>query len=193
MRSIPQNDCVTTEDFTLPAAAPDQVVVDNKPPKRKRGRPRLKERPGGWRKGPFIGQIPVEIENEMFAVYCTLPNLSHVARTTKVSVFTVRKYAKEQDWEGRRADIIKKAREQADYTLTKATEQSITLVRALKAKVAEKISKLAAQELNTDSLIADTERLVKLEQILLGRRIGSLRTDQRDPRAANHKTTGGTR
>jgi hypothetical protein len=27
---------------------------------------------------------------------------------------------------------------------------------------------LAAQELNTDSLIADTERLVKLEQILLG-------------------------
>ena len=128
----------------------------------------MKNRPHGWRKGPFIGQIPYEVENEMFAVYCTMPNLSYVARTTKVSVFTVRKYAREQDWEGRRADIIRKAREAADYTLTKATEQSIALVRALKSKVAAKVSTLQAQELNTDSLIADCERLVKLEQILLG-------------------------
>jgi hypothetical protein len=120
------------------------------------------------RKGPFIGQIPYEVEKEMFAVYCAMPVLNHVSRQTGVSIHTVRKYHQEQDWEKRRMEIIDKAREAADYDLQKATEQSITLVRALKSKVAEKIRHLSAVELNTDSLVADTERLVKLEQILLG-------------------------
>ena len=105
---------------------------------------------------------------EMFTTYCNTPNYSYVARVSGCHVNTVRKYAKDQDWEERRQKILATAREKADYTVEKASEQSLLMLRHLKKKIAEKIQNLNAQSLSTDSLVKDFETLVKLEQVLMG-------------------------
>jgi len=105
---------------------------------------------------------------EMFTTYCTMPNYSYVARVCGVHLSTVRRYAKTQNWEERRQKVLSTAREKADYGILKATEQSLLMLRALKAKITQKIQTLNASDLSTDNLVHDFERLVKLEQILLG-------------------------
>jgi hypothetical protein len=105
---------------------------------------------------------------QMFNTYCTTPNYSYVGRVCSVNVSTVRRYAHDLDFEGRRQKIMEEARKKADYGLEKATADSLLMLRALKGKIAEKIKNLASASLNTDSIVTDFERLVKLEQILLG-------------------------
>lgn len=112
--------------------------------------------------------LPEEKLQEMFTVYCQMPNYSYVGRVCRVNMSTVRKYAKLQNWEERKQKILEEARKNTDYTLVKASEQSLLMLRALKNKIAQKIQNLNAQSLNTDSIVPDFERLVKLEQMLLG-------------------------
>ena len=112
--------------------------------------------------------LPEPTVQHMFDTYCTAPNHAYVARTCGVNASTVRRYAHDLDFEGRRQKVLEEARKKADYTLVKATSDSLLMLRALKGKIAQKINSIAAQSLNTDSIVTDFERLVKLEQVLLG-------------------------
>lgn len=105
---------------------------------------------------------------EMFITYCQLPNIPHVARTCGQKVSTVRAVVKRENFEARREAILKKAQEDQDYTLLEATKKSIELVKQAKEKIAARILFLDPKEIKVESLASDIERLVKLEQLLLG-------------------------
>jgi len=135
------------------------------------GRKKWKRQPAP--RGPYVRHvktrvIPDEKMQEMFTVYCNMPNYAYVARVTGVHMATVRKYAVSQAWEERREKILLAARDKTDYTVEKATTQSLEMLQTLKQKIRDKIDTLTTDDLSTDTLVADFERLVKLEQVLLG-------------------------
>lgn len=112
--------------------------------------------------------LPEEKLQEMFTIYCQMPNYSYVARTCNVHMASVKRYAVEQKWAERRDKIMEEARAKTDYTITDATADSLRLIKDMKEKLGKKIEELQTGEINTAFLVSDLERLVKLEQVLLG-------------------------
>lgn len=112
--------------------------------------------------------IPEEKLQEMFTTYCQMPNYSYVARVCNVHMTTVRTYAQKHNWAERRDKIMEEARKRVDYDIVSATEESLSLIKQLKEKVQEKIKTLDTKDMNPAFLVSDLERLVKMEQVLLG-------------------------
>jgi len=149
-------------DDVSPRSGPSEIESPQEPPPKK-------SRAAMYQHRLKNSQLLTEEQlQEMFTTYCTMPNYSYVARVCGCHLSTVRRYAKSQNWEERRQKVLTQARDKADYGILKATEQSLLMLRALKAKITQKIQSLNATDLPTENLVHDFERLVKLEQILLG-------------------------
>ena len=89
---------------------------------------------------------------EMFSAYCHQPTYAYVARACNVHQTTVSKYAEEHNWEDRRQAIFASALANADYTIQKATEDSLLMILNLKTKIASKIETMEAKDLDPKTL-----------------------------------------
>lgn len=112
--------------------------------------------------------LPPELMEKMFMEYFDNPNLINVARKFDVPYKTLRRFAMMKDWEGRRDKILAKAEQKTDYTLERATEQSLLMVRAAKNKLAERLKDINAKHIDPDKVFSEIERVIRLEQLLLG-------------------------
>ena len=112
--------------------------------------------------------LPEEKVQQMFALYCSIPTFAYVARVAHVSPATVRRYWEEGEWENRREAIVAEARHKADYDIVNATTKSLAMLQRTKEKLEQKVHELTTKEMNPAFLVSDIERLVKLEQMLLG-------------------------
>ncbi|MFW6089534.1 MAG: hypothetical protein ACODAB_07265 [Gemmatimonadota bacterium] len=111
---------------------------------------------------------------EMFRAYSERQSIEHVAKTCGVSRY-VAKRAIEKGWtrsampplRDRHREAMAKANKRAEYDLAEAQRQSITVLRAYKAKLAQKVRKLEVDDLPA-TLGGELDRMVRLEQLLLG-------------------------
>jgi len=142
------------------------VNPDNTPP-----RPPLL-RLAGDTPHPFVRtalkDLPADRMEAMFMEYYDNPNLALIAKKFDVPYKTVSRYATIKNWEGRRAKILARAEEKTDYTLERATEQSLLMVRAAKNKLAERLKDINAKNIDPDKVFGEIERVIRLEQLLLG-------------------------
>jgi hypothetical protein len=113
-------------------------------------------------------ELPEEKVQSMFAHYCQVPTFSYVARVCHVSPATVRRYWEEGNWDERREGIINEARHKADFDMVSATTKSLAILQRAKEKLEEKLHGLDPKDMNPAFLVSDIERVVKLEQMLLG-------------------------
>lgn len=112
--------------------------------------------------------LPEEKVQQMFALYCQVPTFAYVARCAHVSPKTVRVYWESGDWDARREAIIQEARHKADFDIVNATTRSLAIIQRGKEKLEQKLFEMSTKEINPAFLVSDIERLVKLEQVLLG-------------------------
>jgi len=140
-------------------ATPEDVAPVGAKKKKRRYTPRVAK---------HANSVAEEKLQEMFTVYCQMPNYSYVGRVCNVHIGTVRKYAVSQNWADRRDKIMDEARNRVDMDITTATEKSLSLIQQLKQKVQAKIDELKTSDMNPAFLVSDLERLVKMEQVLLG-------------------------
>lgn len=124
---------------------------------------------------------PVD-ENALFMRYFDNPNLSEISRDSGVPYKTVLRLSIQGKWEERRDKIAIKAKQKIDYTLEQATSQSLLMVRAAKNKLASRLQDLNPKHIATKDLIGDIERMIKLEQLLLGGM-----TDRKESVALTHE------
>lgn len=113
-------------------------------------------------------QVSQKQISEMFAAYCQLPNAGHVARVCGLKISTVKTVAKNEGFEARRVAILERAQQEENYTLVQATRRSIQMVRDAKEKLSLRISTMKPEEFSPQLLTSDLEKLVKIEQLLLG-------------------------
>jgi hypothetical protein len=79
---------------------------------------------------------------------------------------TVDRYRRLERWDERLAEIRRKAQDEADYDLTKATAESLKLVQTYKDKLS---AVLEFKNMPDEDVTAtEIERILKLEQLLLG-------------------------
>jgi len=115
-----------------------------------------------------VRMLPEEKVQEMFAMYCSMPQFTYVARVCKVDISTVKRYWESGNWEERRDAIVMEARKKADFDIVSATTASLAMIQRAKEKLEQKVHELTTKEMNPAFLVSDIERLVKLEQLLLG-------------------------
>jgi len=109
-----------------------------------------------------LGKKKVE---QLFATWCELQSILGTAKVCKVSHTTVRRYLREQNWPARYRAIQAKAQAKADDRIAEQQAESLTLIREAKCRVAERIR---TGDIKSHSTIADLDRLVRLEQLLIG-------------------------
>lgn len=101
-------------------------------------------------------------------MYCSVPQFAYVSRVCKVDISTVKRYWESGNWEVRRDAIVQEARKKADFDIVSATTASLAMIQRAKEKLEQKVHELTTKEMNPAFLVSDIERLVKLEQLLLG-------------------------
>jgi hypothetical protein len=105
--------------------------------------------------------------DEMWAAYQERQSIEFVSKKCgNLHWRTVDRYRRLERWDERLAEIRRKAQDEADYDLAKATAASLMLVQSYKEKLA------AAMEFKNvpdeDVTASEIERIVKVEQLLLG-------------------------
>jgi hypothetical protein len=105
--------------------------------------------------------------DEMWAAYQERQSIEFVSKKCGgLHWRTVDRYRRLERWDERLTEIRRKAQDEADYDLAKATAASLMLVQAYKEKLAVAMEfKNIADE---DVTASEIERIIKVEQLLLG-------------------------
>lgn len=104
--------------------------------------------------------------DEMWTAYQQRQSIESVSRKCGVHWKTADRYRIRERWDERLADIRRKAEDEADYDLAKATAESLKLVQDFKSKL-----RATLEFMNIDDsavTASEIERIVKVEQLLLG-------------------------
>lgn len=103
--------------------------------------------------------------NRMFAAWCAKESVRFVARKCNISITTVYRYKEWDNWDERLRKVRAEAQQKVDKKIIDHTAESLIIVRAAKARLAQNI-KIGA--IKTKSTISDLDKLVRLEQLLMG-------------------------
>jgi len=118
--------------------------------------------------------VTPEVYAQMFVAYCEKPSANAVAQTTGVTWATAQK-AVTQGWpksampplKERYDAVMQETHAKAAYDITKANEQTLTMVRAYKSKLARKVAEVEIQDLPA-AIGSELDRMARLEQFLMG-------------------------
>jgi len=111
---------------------------------------------------------------EMFSAYMEKPSARHVSQACEVDWSTARRVIEEgypdhamPPLRERYRQAMAEANRKAEYRLADAHADSLKLLRGYKAKLAQRIAKMKAEELPA-ALGGELDRMVRLESLLLG-------------------------
>lgn len=118
-------------------------------------------------------KIAVSTYQKMWAAYQQRQSVEHVRKACRVSWRTADKYIDEGDptrgmepLRDRFAKVMQKAQRDEDYGLVKARRDTLTLIRAYKTKLANRIKTITTDNMSA-SIGNEIDRIARLEEELL--------------------------
>lgn len=109
-------------------------------------------------------KLPKKKIAKMFKSFCEKQTNHYVAQKCKISVTTVKRYRKLDNWDERAAEINKKVEEKLDDDIAEIKSNHIKFVRVIVDKYKKYVEKTETLELTA----GEYERLAKLELFLMG-------------------------